>query len=562
MRFFAYFDPDPRGMRAMEEDLRRSRRFDWVGSSASAWLVGCSGRARSRLGEFVFLENEPDVAHAELEARLREPGWQAFLCSGKGDYGFAHFDSVGGVHLVRAAAGVVPIYLWESRGRLACSSRLGEIARFVPDEPELEPLVNATCCSMHGWLGDRRTFLTNTQMLAMGEAAHSAGARWSCSRWWDPSTARPSRPTAEAAEAHEKQLRTILLRNLETAFEPGGRTLLTFSGGVDSSALLALAAGTLGKRFSTLSFVPSMEPFQSNARGLISSLVGSYQSSVANSWEFEHSVRGRLAQVERAPREVFQVPNPALCVLPQVVRAGEISALCGGEYCDDLLGSELTKEDWDLSTSPTDLLRHREELANGPRSALGWLFRRALIRIGRAPLHRPESLPMFVRSELRAEYRDLLSDQRRALALDPRPRVFVAKRLESAQTAVAQNWEVTSALGVRRVYPFLSRELVELAFDCHPSEGIGPGTKKLLRQSLRGLVPDSHLLREAKENWTEPASTTGWRRMIPQELSRIVAPALGSRPPDRIDSRDALRLTLLLNISQALRTVRAERRAV
>ncbi len=561
MKFFAYFDPDPAGMSAMESDLRRSGRFDWVGHAPSRWLVARSGAEHDSQSEFVSLENWPDVPHAELAARLRQHDWENFLCSGRGNYAFAHFDRSGRVRLVRASAGVVPIYVWRVGERLACASRLGEIARFVPDEPELEPLVNATCCTMHGWLGDRRTFLTNTQMLAMGETACASNSAWSISRWWDPSKARPLRPTGVAAEEHAQQFRSLLLRNLESAFETGESTVLTLSGGVDSSALAALAAGTLGRRFSTLSFIPAVEPNHSGTRALIDSLLAPFRQNVVDRWEFEHSIRSRLGLVQQAQREVFLVANPALCVLPRLADAG-IRSLCGGEYCDDLFGSVLTREDWDLSTSLTDLVRHRDELPRGARSALGWAYRRALMRVGRAPLHRPRVLPRFIRSELRADYRELMRDKQRSLAEDRRPRVFLAQRLESAQNAVAQNWEVTSSLGVRRFYPFVSRELVELAFACHPSEGQGPGTKKLVRRALRGLVPDSHLLRETKEDWTEPPTLVTWGRPVPEELSKIVAPEVAERPPAQLDGADALRLTLLLNISEGLRTARAERRAV
>ncbi len=60
------------------------------------------------------------------------------------------------------------------------------------------------------------------------------------------------------------------------------------------------------------------------------------------------------------------------------------------------------------------------------------------------------------------------------------------------------HWEMTSALGVRRCFPFVTREVLELAFECHPAELVGPGTKRLLRSALANDVPRFNLERPDK----------------------------------------------------------------
>ena len=48
------------------------------------------------------------------------------------------------------------------------------------------------------------------------------------------------------------------------------------------------------------------------------------------------------------------------------------------------------------------------------------------------------------------------------------------------------------------MFPFVTRELLELAFELHPSELVGPGTKRLLRYALAGDVPAKNLQRPDK----------------------------------------------------------------
>jgi hypothetical protein len=66
---------------------------------------------------------------------------------------------------------------------------------------------------------------------------------------------------------------------------------------------------------------------------------------------------------------------------------------------------------------------------------------------------------------------------------------------------VAMNWEALSVLGIRRSWPFFNREVLELAFECHPSELIGPGVKKLLRAALSDDVPPTNLNRQTRGTW-------------------------------------------------------------
>ena len=107
------------------------------------------------------------------------------LASLPGDFGFIRFRTGGGATVVRSCGGLVPFYLKQSGHRFVIATRLGDFVRYLPDEPRLDPLVNAM---------------------------------------------------------------TLLIEKLTRDLDPEDGNLLTLSGGVDSSSLAALAAGVVQRK--------------------------------------------------------------------------------------------------------------------------------------------------------------------------------------------------------------------------------------------------------------------------------------------------------------------------
>ena len=104
------------------------------------------------------------------------------------------------------------------------------------------------------------------------------------------------------------------------------------------------------------------------------------------------------------------------------------------------------------------------------------------------------------------------------------------------------NWEVCSALGIRRSLPFFNREALELAFECHPTELYGPGTKKLLRAALRDDVPAKNLLRPDKGRRDDALVKSMLslqeqmpNETLPQELEGVLGPGWFSHPPKALN---------------------------
>ena len=124
-------------------------------------------------------------------------------------------------------------------------------------------------------------------------------------------------------------------------------------------------------------------------------------------------------------------------------------------------------------------------------------------------------LPEWAPPEVKAEYRDWVRRHRAALARDHRPLRELAARA-AADAWVAMYWEGASPLGVRPLLPFFNREVLELAFQCHPRELLGPGPKRLLREALRDDVPARNLLRpEGERGGDTTATDAGYGRSAP-----------------------------------------------
>jgi hypothetical protein len=162
----------------------------------------------------------------------------------------------------------------------------------------------------------------------------------------------------------------------------------------------------------------------------------------------------------------------------------------------------------------------------GRRSYRNWVRRRLREALHRPPRRQfPFELPSWADPETEGEYRHWLQERRDAWASDPRPLRGLAD-LVAADGWVPMNWEGTAPLGVRRSLPFFNREVLELAFRCHPSELLGPEPKQILRAALHDDVPAENLYRPDKAVWVPHLVTSRWAAdgALPSSARQIVRP--------------------------------------
>jgi len=165
-----------------------------------------------------------------------------------------------------------------------------------------------------------------------------------------------------------------------------------------------------------------------------------------------------------------------------------------------------------------------------------------------------------VRSDVQDEYRQWYLARQTRAARDKQDGRFLALRAESSGW-VAMNWEAASAVGVRRSFPFFTREVLELAFECHPSELVGPGYKKLLRAALHADVPALNLSRTDKGGWGRQLPATKLLNAIPlpDTLAQVVDPAWMDAQPQSTRFSDLQGLVQLQVFAKALAARRRAR---
>jgi asparagine synthetase B (glutamine-hydrolysing) len=560
---FAVADPDPEFLDRMEDRLDASAEFDAVWRPAPGWLAAQAplpdsphdGDAiRSRGFAFVEgrdrLERGRDLAWLDRVAELadRSPDRLAEL---PGDFGFVRFRSDGTALAVRSCGGLVPLYLSRREGGgLAVGTLLNYLPRFVPARFHPDPLVNASWVQSVTFI-DGRTFVQGVSIVP--RASHTelvSGHAPQTGLYWDPRPDEGEEP--EPSPEHPRELREILIETLSRDLDPQGRNLLSLSGGVDSSSLGALAAGTIGRSLSSWSLIPPAEPERSRELSYIDPLVSRFGIEPARKLDFTEEQHRRW--IAEAPGLPFQMVNTALCDLPRVSAEQEVRVLMCGIFADEVCGTHQRMVDWLNHTSLRSLVGGAP-LPFGRRDYVLWARRRARAALGRPPRrsHHAPKLPAWARSETEAEYQDWLQARGAAWVRDRRPLAGLAD-LVAADGWVAMNWEGTAPLGVRRSLPFFNREMLELAFRCHPSELLGPGTKRILREALHEDVPAGHLLREDKAVWRPHLVTAGWRvnGALPSAAAPVVRPDGLPQSRSEIPFVDGMQLAYAVRVAEHL----------
>jgi len=145
----------------------------------------------------------------------------ADLDSLPGDFGFIRFRADGEATVVRSCGGLAPFYLKAAGERCAIGTRLGDFVRYLPDEPRLDPLVNAIWASSGIMFPEGRTFLDGVTLLARGHFACLDG-KVQTGRYWDPRPKHSPYPTREQEREHADRLRGLLIAKLERDLDPEG----------------------------------------------------------------------------------------------------------------------------------------------------------------------------------------------------------------------------------------------------------------------------------------------------------------------------------------------------
>lgn len=405
VNLFAVHDADPAALDETMLDLQHSGEFAHVWRPAPGWVAaaaplpgGTPDDELARQHQLAFAEGRDvllEQCGKDPVARLSEIAELADhhperLASLPGDFGFIRFRAGGGATVVRSCGGLAPFYLKQTGARRAIGTRLGDFVRYLPDEPRLDPLVNAIWASSWIMFPEGRTFLKGVRLLERGCYAHLNGQDDHNERpYWNPRPAYIPYPSKEVQREHAARLRELLIAKLERDLDPAGGNLLTLSGGVDSSSLAALAGGVVGRDLMLFSLIPRKErpDLVAHEMSFIEPLAQKYGFN--RRWAVHWHERLVLDLWRAAPRIVFHVIHPALCSLPGIMREAEVRVLVGGESADEVCGSKFTLPDWARQTSLLRLLTDGGWLRKDPRGLARWARLRLALLRGQDPMTFP-----------------------------------------------------------------------------------------------------------------------------------------------------------------------------
>ena len=531
---------------------------------AGAWLTATSALPGtpddSRPAPGILMAEGFEVLSREADRSGGQDGWAAIarraldrpetLAALPGDFGFVAIDESeangsGQAVVVRSCGGLAPFYLYEEDGLVAIATRVADLVRFVPRNLKPDPLVWAAMATGSVVNPDDRGSVTGSRAVPRGCAAVvEPGRRGRFVRYFDPRPARWPAATPERRAEHVTRLGNLVFTALEEELDPTGGNLLTLSGGVDSSTLGALSAGKFGYPVATVSFVPPLGAPEAPSERR-------YVEGLAETVPFTRQVivgtdlSTWLETMEMAPPVAFPLVHNAHCILGGLAEEMAVRVVFGGEHADEICGAPITVPDWAMATSPFGLLRSLTSLPSGSKDLARWAAWRVLWAAKRPRTYHRTAMPAPIAPEIDQEYREW--NRRFTRIVAPRGPWRFLTLWHAMDGWVGIGWEAATAIGARRSTPFLSRASLELVYDCHPSELVGPGPKRLLRDAFDGLVPPANLYRPDRGRTVIPlpdCDAMSWNRPLPEVVHPIVGPVWQGSPA-RVGFDAAIALTAL-----------------
>lgn len=499
--------------RLVRAKLLSAQYFDVVWQPHPSWLVATRALPLCtpdddvvRRNGLVFVEGRDRVEQSAAKRQSRAERITEFsqdfrreppqIADIPGDVTVLRFDASGTVTLARSCGGRVPLYVARSAGRTAIATRLKLLSDHVLPDAVLDPLASLQWMTT-AVFPDCRSPLRDVIGLPRGTfAVIEDGKCTTPTSYWHPQRASSRRPSAYIVGEHQAELRTHLVQHLEREIDPDGRNLLSLSGGVDSSSLLALCHGVLRRSTSTWSLIP---PPWGRTRDRDLHYINTIREhcGVTRSWEREYTVDTWNELIHQSPLGPAPSFPPTIQALETVRNEADTCVYVGGEFADEICGSRLTAPDWAEATSSLRLLATTGCWPKRWGGLRQWAQLRIAMHRKKAPAGEAAWTPSFLPPELQTEHQDWIDQaDSRAYADDGINRHLYNEIRNRDFTAM--NWEGTAYHGIRRCLPFCTREVFELALRTHPSERVGPGYKRLLRGALRDDVPHAHLMRPDK----------------------------------------------------------------
>lgn len=456
----------------------------------------------------------------EVIVHLYEEHGDRFVEHLNGDFAIALWDAARRrLLLARDRCGVRPLFLARVAGRLWFGSEIKALLAALPGHAQLDPASLAQTLTYWGPVEPGSVF-AGIESLPPGHllAVEDDGCE-SLACYWDWSFPEPGAPRRTSVEQAAEELRELLSDAVRLRLQADVPLGAYLSGGLDSSATVALMCALGQRNVRTFSIAFDEAEFDESAE----------QAAMVRHLGTDHTVLrcSRRAIGEAFPAFVRQVETPVLrtagtplMLLARQVREAGYKVVLTGEGADEVFGGyDLFKEAkvrrfWARQPGsrfrPALLGRLYGYLENSPvqHAALAQsFFGRGMEHLARPVFaHVPrwtssQHALRFLAPELRAGladwnaldwYEERLPPATRRWGPLARDQYVEAKSLLAAYLLPAQGDRPAMAHSVEGRFPFLDHRVIEFANALPEHWKIRGMTEKyLLRRALHGLLPEA-----------------------------------------------------------------------
>lgn len=455
----------------------------------------------------------------DLYTRL---GFEGCLRKMNGDFSIALYDpSKKRIFLARDRLGVKPLYYARLGERFAFASRPAGLLA-VPWIPnEINERFAAVFAASHYRYFDNQIEESPYQMIAQLPAAHwlsfedgqiKVGSYW---KFEDHGDANSSQ------ESLAREYRDLLIDAVRIRTRHARKPAYTLSGGMDSSSVLASAVYASGQKQHAFSTVYSDKTFDETdeIRSMLDHSVEKWHAVRVDSPDVFSLVRRMVAAHDEPVATATWLAHFVLC--EQAAKEG-FTSLFGG-----LGGDELNAGEYEHFFYHFADLRARQQNETLEKEIQKWVeyhnhpiyqknaevARRMMDRCA-DPVQVGRCLPDVDRMKryfktLNPDYYDLSRFQP---VMDAPFKSYLKTRTyqdltrETAPCCLRAEDRQTTAFGLENHVPFFDYRLVELMFRTPGEMKVKDGvTKILLREAMRGILPEETRTRVKKTGWNAPA---------------------------------------------------------
>lgn len=513
-----------------------SRACEAVGSAALAWC-GSTRPNLTRIGEviatvdghflnldeFATLGLRPDAPAADwLIALYRAYGFEKALERLAGDYALALYDrGTGQLWLARDRVGHRPLYYAETVTGIAFASRPGSLLAIPEISAEPNRRFVAVFAGSHyryiDNVPDESPYAAVRQVPAATIVSFTGDVKRT-SRYWQLIEQPEFR---ESEEELAVQYRELLMRAVGARLALCSKPAFTLSGGMDSSSVLSCAVEVAGHKLHAFSSVYTDKTYDESEeiKTFLDHKVEQWHPVSIEGFDLFGTVRRMVAAHDEPVATATWLSHYLLC---DAVRLAGFDALFGGLGGDELNAGEyeyfpLHFADLKYNGNETQLLheitewsRHHDHpiYRKNRESAERLMARLADSSVSGRVRVEQERLTRYYRA-VALDYYDL---ETFVPVLDHPFKSYLKNRTyqdifrETAPCCLRAEDRDCAASGLDHADPFFDHRLIEFMFRVPGHMKIRDGiTKRLLREAMKGLLPEETRTRIKKTGWNAPA---------------------------------------------------------